>query len=133
MVIALALCTGIFIETPVYERENKLRYALQVTGLRTTPYWIGMFIADYLLYLMPGLCFVALVYIFNIPTLTKYSAQTVPLYIVFGAPLITFMYLCNYMFSKSSTAFKSIGFIMYLVGFIIPVGLETLLKFKSTE
>ena len=129
--IALALCTGIFIETPVYERENKLRYAFKVTGLRVVPYWLGSFIADYFLYLLPGLWFVALVFLFNVATLTTYVAQSVLLYIVFGGPLITFMYLFNYLFSKSQTAFRSIGFIMYLFGFVLPVGLETVLKFYS--
>lgn len=47
---------------------------------------------------------------------------------MFGGPLITFMYLFNYCFSKSQTAFRSIGFIMYLFGFVIPVIAEAILK-----
>ena len=116
----------------MYEREHKLRYAFKVTGLRVVPYWLGSFIADYVLYLLPGLWFVALVFLFNIASLTSYPAQAVILYIVFGGPLITFMYLFNYCFSKSQTAFRSIGFIMYLFGFILPVGLETILKFYTS-
>ena len=104
VVIALALCTGLFIETPVHEREHKLRYAFKVTGLRVVPYWLGSFIADYVLYLLPGLWFVALVFLFNIASLTSNSAETILIYIVFGGPLITFMYLANYCFSKSQTA-----------------------------
>ncbi len=132
VVIALALCTGIFIETPVLERENKLRYAFKVTGLRDTPYWIGTFLADFLLYLMPGLCFVALIFLFNVTTLTAYIGSTIPIYLLFGGPLITFMYLCSYLFKSAQTAFKSIGFIMYLLGFIVPVGLTTVLKIYSS-
>jgi ATP-binding cassette subfamily A (ABC1) protein 3 len=34
---------------PVYERENKLKYALNVMGCRIFPYWLSTMIFDFIL------------------------------------------------------------------------------------
>ena len=81
-----------------------------------------------MLYIIPGLCFIALIFLFNIATLTSYIYYTVPLYLVFGGALITFMYIANYLFDKSEKAFKYIGLILYLLGYIVPVSLQFVVK-----
>jgi hypothetical protein len=63
IVIGYAFCSAIFIDTPVYERENKLRYLLKVNGITTFTYWMGTFLTDFVLFLIPASCFILSVYL----------------------------------------------------------------------
>ena len=52
-----SFCSGIYIESAVYEREYKLRYLLNAMGLSRYAYWLGNFLVDFLLFLMPATSF----------------------------------------------------------------------------
>jgi len=39
--------TGFYCFYPVYEREERLKYAMDVMGLRSLPYWLGTLAFDF--------------------------------------------------------------------------------------
>ena len=47
-VFAFSLNTAVYCSLPVYEKEEKLKYLMDVMGLRNLPYWIGNLMVDFL-------------------------------------------------------------------------------------
>lgn len=62
-----ASTSGVYMLMPIEERMNKTRHILKLGGLQTVPYWLGLFLADYLLFLIPTALFAILVGAMNIP------------------------------------------------------------------
>ena len=56
-----ATTTGVYMLMPIEERMKKTRHILKLSGMRTVSYWLGLFTADYMLYLIPTLLFTLLV------------------------------------------------------------------------
>lgn len=66
IVQAYCLCSSIYINTPVVEKETNLRYILNVMGCKMLPYWVGTFLFDYLVYLITLLVLVIFVHCFSV-------------------------------------------------------------------
>lgn len=56
-----ATTSGIYMLMPIEERVRKTRHILKLSGMQVTPYWLGLFVADYLLFLIPTALFGLLV------------------------------------------------------------------------
>jgi hypothetical protein len=56
-----ATTTGVYMLMPIEERMKKTRHILKLSGMRNVSYWLGLFTADYMLYLIPTLLFTLLV------------------------------------------------------------------------
>lgn len=52
-IMGILVSGGAFIVTPVKDREHKVRYLLNFAGMRPVAYYIGLFLADYILYFIP--------------------------------------------------------------------------------
>jgi len=48
---------GIYMLMPIEERMKKTKHILKISGIKTAPYWLGLFTADYMLFLLPTLFF----------------------------------------------------------------------------
>ncbi len=46
---------------PIEERQRKTRHIMKLSGMKTVPYWTGLFAADYTLFLVPTFLFAVLV------------------------------------------------------------------------
>jgi hypothetical protein len=64
MLTGFCSTAGIYMITPIQEREQGLRQILTLNGMTSSRYYAGLFAADYLLYLIPMGLFVALISIF---------------------------------------------------------------------
>lgn len=62
LLIGFCTCSGIFILAPISDREFKLRYLMNYIGMKSLSYYIGNFIADYLLFLVPSLGFIIMLF-----------------------------------------------------------------------
>jgi hypothetical protein len=49
LLYVLGTVVDVYMIAPVYERENKLRSMLHLSGMSCTAYQLGNFVADYLL------------------------------------------------------------------------------------
>lgn len=61
--IALILSSGLFVITPVKDKEDKLRYLLNFTGISSTAYYMGIFLADLILFIVPTIMIVILSFV----------------------------------------------------------------------
>lgn len=52
LAIAYSFNGGIYIVQPVQEREENLKYAMNVMGCRVAPFWIGTFAFDFTVYML---------------------------------------------------------------------------------
>jgi hypothetical protein len=62
MLIGFCTCSGIFILSPISDREFKLRYLMNYIGMQPLAYYIGNFISDYTLFMIPTLGFIILLF-----------------------------------------------------------------------
>lgn len=62
VILSISLCAGMFVECPVQERLLKIRYYLNVLGLKQTVYWLGNLAFDLVIYAIQGGSLVILLY-----------------------------------------------------------------------
>ena len=53
VVLGITTSAGVFTFAVVSDREQKLRYLLNFAGMRSTSYYLGMFFADWLVFIAP--------------------------------------------------------------------------------
>lgn len=56
-----ATTCGIYMLMPIEERMKQTRHILKISGMKTVSYWLGLFTADYILFLIPTAMFAILV------------------------------------------------------------------------
>ena len=128
VLLGFSLCSGLYILQTVKDKENKLRHLLSFIGMKPLAYYLGSFMADLLMFIIPTLLLISLLY----PLGVKYYiingawAQLIALMTSFGMCLITMTYLISFMFQNTDRAFRSIGIIYLLGGTFIPNFLGTL-------
>jgi ABC-2 family transporter protein len=120
-----SLCTGLFILSPVADRQNNLRQMLNFIGMKPLAYYTGSFLADIVLFTLPTLGFIGLLFPMNIQYLYMNGSWAVFLAVMvsFGISLIAVTYLISFMFANANSAFKSIGLVYFLLGCILPVAI----------
>ena len=45
--------SALYVISTVHDREMKLRYLLNFAGMRSTPYFLGMFLAELTIFMIP--------------------------------------------------------------------------------
>jgi len=79
---------SIFAITEVKDREDGLRYLLNFTGISSTAYFLGLVMADFLLYLLPVALLVVFALILNIGQFREHGWLIFFLMACFGLPLV---------------------------------------------
>lgn len=64
--IGYASTSGVYALMSVEDRQKKMRYILSINGIKGASYWFGMFLADYILFLLPTLLFVIFILIIQL-------------------------------------------------------------------
>lgn len=119
-IIAYSLHTASYCAFPVYEREENLKYALDVMGLRPLPYWLGTLSFDMaaisIINLIQFICYFTL-YQTASQDILQYFATPIEILIAsipFSFALITTAYMWSFIFSKSLSAVKYYPILYYL-------------------
>lgn len=120
MLIGFCTCSGIFILAPISDREFKLRGLMNYIGMNSLAYYTGNFIVDYVLYLIPSLGFIILLFPMKIEAFTNSCGTILLILLCFGLALISLTYFVSFLFKTSATAFRQIGVMYLLIGYIIP-------------
>ena len=115
VIISYSLCSSSFCGFLVFEREFKLKYALNVMGCRSYPYWIGTFVFDYLMYLLTLVFFFGFGLALGISYMIEHLGQMIYIMLAFGLTLISWGHLSNFMFNSATTAFKFIVWINFFL------------------
>ena len=66
VIAGIVFSCGVFVLTPVKDKEDKLRYLLNFAGIRSISYYLGIFLADILLYCLPISVLILMSYILSI-------------------------------------------------------------------
>jgi hypothetical protein len=101
-----ATTSGIYMLMPIEERMKKTRHILKLSGMKTAPYWLGLFTADYMLYLIPTLLFTLLVAFSGLQIFGDNLAEFVGGMLGFGFAIITVTYLLASFFDNQDAAIK---------------------------
>ena len=100
---------GIYLYTPIYEREKKILYLLKLKGMTRLGYWLPQFIVDYSIFVINSIVVYFLIgRIISIIYLC-----------MFGVALILFCYSCSYLFDSSNTAIRCFPIINFVIILII--------------
>lgn len=107
---------GLIAEFLVRERADKLRNVLTVMGCDFRAYWLGTFIADYLLMLIPTLSFYIMWPAASMPDF--YSSKgglCFFLLLLFNAHLIAFSYFFSFIFASPKSSISLMPIIILLL------------------
>lgn len=133
MCLGFAVSAGLFVLGLVGDREYKLRYLLNFIGMKTFPYILGNLLFDFLIYLVPSLGFVLLLYPMQITEFTTSAGDVTAILLCFGLSLITMTYFIGFVFQSSNTAFRTLGILYMLLGFVVPLLVSTVLGAVSSN
>lgn len=97
---------GLYLIVPVNDKFNKTRYLLNFAGMRSSSYYIGLFLADYIIYSISNFLLVIFVYILDLGIFTEHAGSLLLILAVLGFPYITLAYLFGFVFDNPETAFK---------------------------
>ena len=121
LLFAFAVCSGIFIVTPVSDRQNKLRYLYNFLGLSPAAYYLGNFLADVLIFTLASAGFVLLFFPLRLIFLTPVWPQVFALIASFGVQLVGCTYFVSFIFKDSNYAFNKIGMWYMILGLSLPM------------
>lgn len=97
--IGFATTSGIYMLMPIEERQRKTRHILKISGLQAIPYWLGLFAADYLLFLIPTALFGVVVGISGLQIFSDDLFAFIGGMLGFGIAIITMTYFLASFFS----------------------------------
>ena len=105
-IFGILISSWIFIFTPVEDREQKLRYLLNFAGMRSSAYFIGLLLADVVIFCIPQILLAILFYILKVDVIMQHFWMFWFSIFMFGCALITLIYSVNSFFRESEHAFK---------------------------
>ena len=106
-----------YILTPVSEKENKLRHLMNFIGMKPLAYYVGNYLADFLLFTIPTIGFIIILFPLGVTYFIinlAWLKQMVNM-LAFGLSLISMTYLFSFLFATANNAFKQIG-VVYIIG-----------------
>jgi len=108
VLLGFSLCSGLFIISPVADKEIKMRQMLNFLGMKSLAYYTGSFLADYVLFVIPTAGFIALLFPLGIKLFIMDGTWVLLLGVMltFGFSLISITYLFSFLFTNSNNAFK---------------------------
>lgn len=113
---------GVYAVGPALDRFDKTRYLLNFAGQRSTSYYLGIFLADFLIFEISVVLIILMALILNITIVTKDGALGFVFLslTVFGFPFIALSYAIGYIFKDPETGYK-FAIIFGLLTYAIPL------------
>ena len=126
IIFSLSMCSGVAVENPVLERQNKIRYYLNVLGLGQVAYWSGNFLFDMICYSIQASIMISLVYPLKLTAYQKDIFSFIKLFLAFGPAHTLFSYLISFSFTEPQNALKFISIAYMIAGFVVPFLLKVI-------
>jgi hypothetical protein len=89
--------------------------------------------ADLLLFSVPTIGFIILLFPMKITTYSDSWGLILLIMISFGLALITMTYMISFLFKSSNSAFRAIGGLYVLIGFVLPFSIMGVLFLVSND
>lgn len=106
---------------------------MHFVGIKPTAYYIGNFLCDYVLYLIPTIFFIILLFPMKIESFTNNWHLILAIMSSFGLALIALTYFVGFVFSKSDNAFRQIGVVYIVIGYFVPNTIGSVLTILTGE
>jgi hypothetical protein len=126
-------CSGIYMMTPLGERENKTRSILSLNGVGSLVYYLGLFLGDIILYVPAMGTLVSIIWIFKV---TRYAANIGGLMIAsagFGPALITCTYFLSNMFKTNNEGVICLVILYLLASNLLPMCVTSYWSFSPVK
>ena len=104
----------------VEDRQKKMRYILSINGIKGASYWFGMFLADYILFLLPTLLFVIFILIIQLSGFEQALPKFLCITLGFGLGIVPLTYFISSFFDNQDSAIKFNIRIQLIFGVIVP-------------
>lgn len=118
--------SSLYVISTVHDREMKLRYLLNFAGMQSTPYFLGIFLAELLIFLIPILLLLLLGAIFQVSIIANLAVPMFLSFLFFAFSFLQLNYLIGFMFSTVEVAFKRQPLMLILLasiyGIILSIG-----------
>jgi len=115
---------------PALDRWDKTRYLLNFAGQRSTSYYLGIFLADFLIFEITVISIIILVFVLNLTLVTKVGGYVFLCMTFFGFPFIALSYAIGYIFKNPETGYK-FGIFFGMLTYSVPLGIEMLVPSLS--
>lgn len=103
--------------TPVKDREDGLRYLLNFAGISSFSYFLGIFLADLVIFTVPTVLIVILSFILQVKTFTDHAGKNFICLMMYGISYIPLAYIASFIFKKADAAFKyNVGIMAFYTG-----------------
>ena len=119
---------GVYAAGPVKDRFDKTRYLLNFAGQRSSSYYMGVFLGDYLIFSISSLSILILILALNITVLKEGLGWIFLAISVFGLPFIALSYTIGYIFKDPETGYKFsiiFGLLTYAIPYVLTIQFTT--------
>lgn len=122
IILSFPFISGSFATFVVTERSSKAKHLQTVAGVHPSSYWISTWLWDIANYSIPCLITIALMFAFNVESLTTTEngvlGAVIALLVLFGPAVASFSYCVSFMFTSPSIC----NLIIIISGFLIGFG-----------
>lgn len=118
LMFGLAFLIASFSMFVVKEKAVKAKHSQFVSGIRSIIFWLSSFLWDFINFLIPALCVIAVIGIGNIEGYVENQnlGKLFLLFILFAGAVLPFTYLTSQPFSVSASAFAWLSVINIITG-----------------
>ena len=88
LMFSFVMSSGIFVITTVADRELKLRYLLNFAGMRSSAYYIGIWMGDTLIFIVPASLLILLAWALGFEGFSSVAGWLLLDLIIFSFPFI---------------------------------------------
>lgn len=115
------MSVAVYLIMPVTDRETKMRGLLHLSGSSILAYWLGMFLCDLLLFLIPTFFFLLMAKTFDLGVFGDAIGSLSLILFGFGISLLQLTYLVQNIFSNITQAIRCVIPVFLLFGTVLPL------------
>ncbi|EGZ20193.1 ABCA1 lipid exporter [Phytophthora sojae] len=123
------------------QASHNSKHQQLVSGVSLPAFWLSNYIWDFVMYMVPGVCALILIVVFNVAALTgqdcdSCSSATFPsvilLFILFGLAICPFTYCLSFLFKEHASAQTYTIVLNFMIGVVLMITSFILDLFGST-
>ena len=123
LIMGFCFSSGIYMATCMQDKKTGMRSMLKAIGVTTLPYFTGLFLADFVIALIPNLCFTIILLAMNSYLMPPAEVfQWSALFVLFCSAVIVLAYLFHHLFDDPETSARYIA-LVFLLGFLAGPGI----------
>lgn len=136
LIMGFCFSAGVYLITAMQDKKSGMRSMLKAIGVTTLPYFTGLFLADFIIAMIPNLLFTVILLAMNYLMPPDVVMQWSAVYLFFASSMIVLSYCFHHLFDDPETAIRYVGLI-YLGGCLllptgVSLGIAAIFNFESS-